>query len=288
MTNTKELSWSPSAPQQRALEGTDVFSQRPRYIHPAAIHASFPAPGYGYRDKGNSESFKTLGKLSFLSIGFGLMLLGACFFGSGFWMGCWVSGKNGATATASLASLSTAPTGSLLSPSHANALLEIIGASGGNTGRIAEAAQRSLEANQQGAYTEETALTPSAATMPNSLASGLATRSPGAFFTSSPSPAMRPGENRLSPPAQTLYSVQLGAYATKANAADLMHQLQELAIPTFLVEGKSAEGTPVFYVRAGAYHPFELAEAAARSIAEQSNLTAVVVTPGPGEKRLSQ
>ncbi|MGL4372010.1 MAG: SPOR domain-containing protein [Alphaproteobacteria bacterium] len=291
MTHTKEISWSPSAPRQRG--GVEILGKQRGYIHPAAIQASFQGPEYGYRsrDGDRKETYNGVGGLSLLSIGFSLMLLGICFFGSGFWVGCWFAGKD--TATSSLASLSLAPGKSPLSASHANALLEIVGAAGGNIGRVAGAAQRVME--------EERQAIPPGESEPQNLPNGVNTphatpMTPGLTTTvtspqtheHSASSAMA-AHDGLSPSPQTLYSIQLGAYAARANAVDLIHQLQqELAIPTFLVEGKNTDGTPVFYVRAGSYHPFGLAKAAAKSIAEQSNLTAVVVATSPGEKRLSQ
>ncbi|MGL5720509.1 MAG: SPOR domain-containing protein [Alphaproteobacteria bacterium] len=296
MTHTKEISWSPSAPRQHG--SVEVLGQQQRgygYVHPAAIQASFQRPEYGYRSRGGDrkETYSGVGGLSLLSIGFSLMLLGICFFGSGFWVGCWFAGKD--TATSSLASLSLAPGKFSLNANHANALLEIVGAAGGNIGRVAGAAQRVMEAERQTATPMEGNVAQNSANIVNTthatpMIPGLTTTVITSPQTSehSASSAMA-AHDGLSPSPQTLYSIQLGAYAARANAVDLMHQLQqELAIPTFLVEGKNTDGTPVFYVRAGSYHPFGLAKAAAKSIAEQSNLTAIVVATSPGEKRLSQ
>ncbi|MGL5784604.1 MAG: SPOR domain-containing protein [Alphaproteobacteria bacterium] len=291
MTHTKEISWSPSAPPQHG--GVGFLGQQRGYIHPAAIQASFQGPEYGYKGgrENRKEAYGGIGRLSLLSIGLSLMLLGICFFGSGFWVGCWFSGKN--TTVSSLASLSLAPGKSPLNASHTNALLEILGAAGGNIGRIAGAAQRVVEEERQTTEPVEGNVAQNSASVVNtpsgtSTIPGLTTtiippQAPG----SSVSSAMAPHGNVSSSP-QTLYSVQLGAYAARDNAIDLMHKLQGLTIPTFLVEGKNTDGTPVFYVRAGSYHPFGLAQTAAKSIAEQSNLTAVVVTTSSGEKRLSQ
>ncbi|MGL4426857.1 MAG: SPOR domain-containing protein [Alphaproteobacteria bacterium] len=292
MAHTKEISWSPSAPRHQG--GVEVLGQQRGYIHPAAIQASFQGPEYGHRSRGGDrkETYSGVGRLSLLSIGFSLMLLGICFFGSGFWVGCWFAEKN--TATSSLASLSLAPGKSPLSASHANALLEIVGAAGGNIGRVAGAAQRVMESEHQAMpegrsvpeNLQNVVNTPHATPIIPGLTTTVTSPQTSEHSLSSAIPATHDG---LPPSPQTLYSVQLGAYAARVNAVDLMHQLQqELAIPTFLVEGKNTDGTPVFYVRAGSYHPFGLAKAAAKSIAEQSNLTAIVVATSPGEKRLSQ
>lgn len=288
MVRTKKISWSPSAPRHRG--SVEILGkQQHGYLHPAAIQASFQGPEYGYRDGDRKEAYNSVGKLSLLSIGFSLMLLGICFFGSGVWVGCWFAERNATTPF----SLPLASGKSPLSANHANALLEIVGAAGGNIGRVAGTAQRVMENERQNVPTGDS-VTQNPSTVVNipqaaPTIPGLTATDASSQISEHSSSATSTTHNELSPEPQTLYSIQLGAYAARANAVDLMHQLQQkLAIPTFLVEGKSIDGTPVFYVRAGSYHPFGLAKAAAKSVAEQSNLTAVVVATSPGEKRLSQ
>lgn len=280
MTEDHEISWAPSLSRPNVLERKPLNPKRSPSIHPfASPHFTINAT-LDTEENTNATGFFALSRPSFFLIALALMVLGVCFFAAGFGTGWWTAKhKRLETSNASKPSA-----GAGFSPYQMNALLEIVGAAGGNTGRMAYAAQRALDAQPAGGESGVVGISSSVpiatSTSPTSLgnqSAGIPVDEESGFLPSPPPSAA----------TKTSYFVQLGAYATQRNALELIQYLNLQSIPAFLVQGKKTDGTPIFYVRTGAYGHFEVAQTVAKHFTDESGLSATVVAPAKGEKRLN-
>lgn len=73
------------------------------------------------------------------------------------------------------------------------------------------------------------------------------------------------------------YTIQLGSYAAKENAAALVNHLQDLNYTSHVVEGKSPDGAALYYVHSGDYKDYNTALDAASQYVSQNIPGAIVV-----------
>lgn len=98
-----------------------------------------------------------------------------------------------------------------------------------------------------------------------------------------PSPAQQPLNQGATPLSQGTkstddgFTVQLGVFAARDNAQDLVNHLQALNYTSQVVEGKSPEGNAIFYVNSGLYNDFKTATEAATQFAAQNIPGALIV-----------
>jgi len=270
MAEDKEISWAPSIAHPHVLERRPSSSKGVSFVHPAAVHpASFPSLPEESDEK-NSRGIFAFSKPSALFIALTLMLLGLCFFAAGFSTGWWSASHKQTPSSLSHAGQPA------VNRNQINALLEIVGATGGNTGRMAYAAQRALEQNTPQGY----ASAPPDKPLPTS--GNPATIGNEGISAPQLTPSLSSSQKEV-----PLYMIQLGAYVAKTNALDLVQSLQHLSILAFVVQGKGADGAPIFYVRTGGYDLYDVAQKVAQTLSEQSHLSATVVMPSAGEKRLA-
>lgn len=100
-------------------------------------------------------------------------------------------------------------------------------------------------------YTNAPATTPQSST-PSSLQPSVASPSSSAPSTSS--------EN---------YTIQLGVYASKENASNLVSHLQGLSINSQITQSKAPDGGTMYYVHSGLYGDYNMAQEAASQFADQ-------------------
>lgn len=93
------------------------------------------------------------------------------------------------------------------------------------------------------------------------------TSAPTAAPQPSPSSAAQP--SAASPTSSEKYTVQLGVYASKENATNLVSQLQGLNINASVTQGKAPDGTTAYYVHSGLYGDYNMANEAASQFADQ-------------------
>ncbi len=73
------------------------------------------------------------------------------------------------------------------------------------------------------------------------------------------------------------YTVQLGVFAAHDNAQALVNHLQALNYPSQVVEGKSPDGSVLYYVQSGQYNDYKTAAEAATQFAAQNIPGALIV-----------
>lgn len=90
-----------------------------------------------------------------------------------------------------------------------------------------------------------------------------------------PNPSSSPQQNVISPSATTPstssenYTVQLGVYASKENASNLVSHLQGLNINSQITQSKAPDGGSIYYVHSGLYGNYNMAKEAASQFADQ-------------------
>lgn len=266
------------------------WPQQPvKLIHPA-VFPSFQTPGSVSPtttiDLPPGAYSMITNKPSLFLLGFGLMLLGVCFFSSGFFLGMWIGGKSaGDGSTAQVASSGGGGGGPAASSSRVGTFLGLAGtAMGGKTGRLAFAGQRAAnkEARQQ----------------PRAGASGGGQGHPMGAVSGSGSAAtemaaddgsalLEEEEGAGGPLSSVTYAIQLGSFVAKENAQDLVKRLKDNQFSVYLVESKDADGGPIFCVRSGVFNRFVFAETAIGKFSDQG-ISAIVVAVKPTDKRLIQ
>ena len=185
-------------------------------------------------------------KAGFFPLVFGLMLLGVCFFLSGFFLGMWLK--------------SPAPS----SPS----------------GSKRSTAKTTID-KRTGAPVEKA----SAATPSNAPHASPSAKKGSATSAKGPSKGK---EGSKSEAHKSRYTIQLGAFVTRANAADLVDNLKDMNIFANISEQRDPSGTPLFCVHSGAFSTYVEAETMARSLCDKDSLSAVVVrAPHPNPTKNS-
>lgn len=90
-----------------------------------------------------------------------------------------------------------------------------------------------------------------------------------------PPPSSSPQPNVLSPSPTTPstssenYTVQLGVYASKENASNLVSHLQGLSINSQITQSKAPDGGSIYYVHSGLYGDYNMAKEAASQFADK-------------------
>jgi hypothetical protein len=86
---------------------------------------------------------------------------------------------------------------------------------------------------------------------------------------------------------QDEFTIQVGVFATSENAQSLVDQLKGMNHPSLIVEGKSQEGTPLYYVQSGMYKDYTTATQAASQFASQNMPGALIVKVSQSQKGAS-
>ena len=258
VTETNEISWAPHVSYPHILQ-REPLSQKPAFApHPIARPPTPTRFSAETEEDGSLAGGFTLSKPSLMLIAFALMMLGICFFAAGFGTGWWTAQRQQKSLSEPIKQIH----GQAFDPAQMNALLEVVGAVGGNTGRIAYAAQRALDAQQPQNPVQSNA--PSTQTGVSSLSSIGKN-----LETNRTAPSLKETEGS--------YFVQLGAFVAENNAVELIQSLNSQSIPAFLVPKKKEDGTVMFCVRTGEYRLFNLAQKAAETLSDQFGLSATVV-----------
>ncbi len=87
--------------------------------------------------------------------------------------------------------------------------------------------------------------------------------------TSLPQPSVTSPTSSTSSASSENYTVQLGAYASKENASNLVSHLQGLSINSQITNGKASDGGTMYYVHSGLYGDYNMAKEAASQFADQ-------------------
>lgn len=101
--------------------------------------------------------------------------------------------------------------------------------------------------------------------------------------TGAPQQPSPPSSSSASPLSQGImgnndgYTIQLGVFAAHDNAQALVNHLQALNYPSQVVEGKSPDGSALFYVQSGQYNDYKAAAEAATQFAAQNIPGALIV-----------
>lgn len=108
-----------------------------------------------------------------------------------------------------------------------------------------------------------------------------------------PSPQTKPTaplshKSQASPhEAEGNYSIQLGVFATKENADDLVSRLQGINYVSQVTEGKGSDGSHIYYVHSGAYKDYTQAQEAASQFVSRGIPGAIVVDVSSKNKKSS-
>jgi cell division septation protein DedD len=147
------------------------------------------------------------------------------------------------------------------------------GLSGGVSNAPQTSASPQPSVSPQSGVGKETQVNPSSPQNdPNVMPSEpLSVKTPGESTQERPSPAP------LSKGEKGDYTVQLGVYASKENAMSLVNHLQELNYSSVVTEGKSADGSTLYYVFSGDYKDYKMALDAAYQYVAQNIPGAIVV-----------
>jgi cell division septation protein DedD len=250
----------------------------------------------------------TMGKLSLFSITLSLMLLGALTFLSGFLLGMWFSAPTpgsylaplssqgqtmeaipspaapeqyptsaGDTSLGSkLQSIASQQAGTIAQstvtqakptniPSFLTPLVSATAAAIGKQAGMKTQQEASQLINQASSTVHSAVTTP--APPP-----GMPTITPNTSVPTAapqPSPSSMAQPSAASPTSSEKYTIQLGVYASKENATNLVSQLQGLNINASITQSKAPDGTTVYYVHSGLYGDYNMANEAASQFADQ-------------------
>lgn len=126
-----------------------------------------------------------------------------------------------------------------------------------------------------GAVTTPTQKTSSTTTPPPSSVSTItpstnvpATAPQSSAPSSSQPSVISPGSSTPSTSSEN-YTVQLGVYASKENASNLVSHLQGLSINSQIMQNKGPDGGAMYYVHSGLYGDYNMAQEAASQFADQ-------------------
>lgn len=92
---------------------------------------------------------------------------------------------------------------------------------------------------------------------------------PQSSAPSSPQPSVLPPSSSLPSTSSENYTVQLGVYASKENASNLVSHLQGLSINSQITQSKAPDGGTMYYVHSGLYGDYNVAQDAASQFADQ-------------------
>ena len=262
-----------------------------------------------------------MGKISLLAISFSLMLLGAFTFLGGFLLGVWVAGPRVAQPTGTglpsqqIPYTQTAPVypqgTNMQHPSNFEQNLEKhIGTATETTFRgldihgipsiltpISRAVQMDV-AKQVGIKTEDLLKQQleTGPTYPQQQIAYPPVESYSPHPTTGPAqlPVVTPHSGQpavSSPPVSQVheegYTVQLGAFASPENANALANHLQALSYFPQITEGKSPDGSKIYYVHTGFYKDYTAALNAASQFTAQNIPGAIIVKISPQHKSAS-
>ncbi|MBY0501312.1 MAG: SPOR domain-containing protein [Alphaproteobacteria bacterium] len=101
--------------------------------------------------------------------------------------------------------------------------------------------------------------------------------SPGQQTTSQAKSGTSSETSSVSSNGKGEYTIQLGIYAAKENATALVNHLQDLNYTSRIIEGKSPEGSALYYVHSGDYNDYNTALDAASQYVSQNIPGAIVV-----------
>lgn len=300
MTDTyQDVVWSPPVRPRDSLvsPSRDLVvvpplkgPQRPAgVIHPA-VYPSFRTPETASSataiDLPPGAYSMIIHKPSLFLLGFGLMLLGVCFFSSGFFLGMWIGGRSAGPSSAQVASVeggSSSGGGSGASSSRFGTFLGLAGtAVGGKAGRLAFAGQRA--ANKEARQQARSGGGGGAAATAGPAGGAGAAAEEADFHHAEETAEAEEGSGSIS---NITYAIQLGSFAAKENAQDLLTRLKEAQFSAYLVESKDADGGPIFCVRSGKFRRFNLAETGIGKFSGQG-LSAIVVAIKSTDKPLMQ
>jgi cell division septation protein DedD len=111
----------------------------------------------------------------------------------------------------------------------------------------------------------------------NSSDNSVSQSSPGHQETSQTKSASSSGAAPVSPSGTGEYTIQLGIYAAKENATALVNHLQDLNYTSHIIEGKSPEGSALYYVHSGDFKDYNTALDAVSQYVSQNIPGAIVV-----------
>ncbi|MBX9621290.1 MAG: SPOR domain-containing protein [Alphaproteobacteria bacterium] len=104
--------------------------------------------------------------------------------------------------------------------------------------------------------------------------------SPQSSAPSSSQPSVVSPSSSLPSTSSENYTVQLGVYASKENASNLVSHLQGLSINSQIMQSKAPEGGAMYYVHSGLYGDYNMAQDAASQFADQIPGALVVKVSG--------
>jgi cell division septation protein DedD len=126
-----------------------------------------------------------------------------------------------------------------------------------------------------GAVTAPTQKTSSTAAPPPSSVSTITpytnapATAPQSSAPSSPQPSVVSPSSSIPSTSSENYTVQLGVYASKENASNLVSHLQGLSINSQITQSKVPDGGTIYYVHSGLYGDYNMAQEAASQFADQ-------------------
>jgi cell division septation protein DedD len=299
----------PASPQQQPLH--PMASGGASVSLPPSLPTQTTSPQTGINTNGITFN---MGKLSLLTISFSLMLLGALTFLGGFLLGLWFAGPSvSSTNMGERPTLGLLPPPSQnANGSQGGGVLQNIAGDAGYTAQsvlsnapipdvpsfltpLVTATQMAV--GQQLGYKVQQKLgnggrqsnsnnnlspvpqTPLGA-MPYQLDSTSPQRSNYAPLPlTPPQGSASPTENTPSSSygGSEDYTIQLGVYASKENAAALVNQLQSLNFTSYTTESKAPDGRNLYYVHSGHYKDYSTAMEAASQFASKNIPGATVV-----------
>lgn len=308
----QQLIGMPPAPQSQPFNPMAAGGNYTPYV------PQMPVPLASLQNNAQSKVTPVnMGKISLLGISFSLMLLGAFTFLGGFLLGIWVAGPKvtqpiggGLTAQqlpyTQIATTYPQERNSQPSPSFRQDLEKHIGSATAMSLRnmniqgipgavipITRAIQTDV-AKQVGRQTEDL--------LKQQLETGPTYPQQQTVYppveSYSPHPATGPVQlpvvtphglpSSSAPPVpqghEEGYTVQLGAFASPENANALANHLQSLSYMPQITEGKSPDGSKIYYVHSGLYKDYTMALNAASQFTSQNIPGAIIVKISPQHK----
>jgi cell division septation protein DedD len=293
------------APQQpfHPMAGGGSYMMPPPPYYP-------PPPMGGQQSPQNNKTVITMGRFSLFAIISAFVLMGAFTFLSGFLLGLWLESPK----PSSSPSVPVSPQSSVVrSPQgqaapqasttpQGNAVDQMIGDAAGDavgnyqlpidvpdfltplvTAAQDAASQQAADRTQNIATWAYPSSTPAPAPQPTSVSPSpsqpLSQQSgPLPDNMPQPSPSLTPVAFQASPQdGKGNYTIQVGVFAAKDNAEKLKDQLMSSNHLAYVTEGKSPEGTPLYYVHTGRYQDYDTASQAISSITAQQNVPGAVL-----------
>lgn len=273
----------------------------------------YPPPPMGVpQSPQNNKTVITMGRFSLFAIISAFVLVGASTFLSGFLLGIWFESpkpsSNLGVSTSHPAPVVRSSQGQTVtqasSPLQANAVDQMIGDAAGNAvgnyqipvnvpdfltplvTAAQDAASQQAENRAQSIATwaypssSESAPPPKPTSSSPALSQPLPQKS-AALSNDLPysSPSLTPAVafQGASQERAGNYTIQVGVFAAKDNAEKLKDQLLSSTHTAYITEGKSPEGTTLYYVHTGRYQDYDTASQAMSSITAQQKVPGAVL-----------